>query len=165
MNVNNVSIIIVLCFLQYLCFYPCCSNICFEQTVIYHMLLHKCWINCLLSIYYKESIILGKIFETEILLLKLVFVYMCVLEVCTGPDLAHGWEMIFKTGRAGPANEGWIFQRAGTWEVIFWTGQAGPAKREMGFLTVELGYKKRKTNNLTSESRLTKQRRSFETDR
>ena len=58
-----------------------------------------------------------------------------------------------------------FFQRAGTREVIFRTGRAGPAKREMSFLTAGSGYKKRKKNNITSQFGLRKQRRSFETDR
>ena len=39
----------------------------------------------------------------------------------------------------------------------------GPAKREMSFLTVGYGDKKRKTNNIASQSGPTKQKRSFET--
>ena len=113
-----------------------------------------------------------------------------IIEVCTGqglhrgpyPDRAVRCEVIYPTGRAGPANEGWFFRRAGpgrqmrddfsdgpgragTWQVIFLTGLAGPAKREMSFLTAGSGYKKRKTNNITSQFELRKQRRSFETDR
>ena len=104
------------------------------------------------------------------------------LEVCTGPGLAGLADDRWLFQRAGPANEGWFFQRAGpgwdlrgdfsngpgragTWGVIFRTSRAVPAKREMCFLTAESGYKKRKTNNITSQFGLRKQRRSFETDR
>ena len=80
-----------------------------------------------------------------------------------------GWQMRgnFPTGWAGPANDGWFFPmgRAGTWGVIFRMGRAGLAKREMSFLTAGSGYKKRKTNNITSQFGLRKQRQSFETDR
>ena len=108
---------------------------------------------------------------------------MIALEVCKGPGLARGpgWWMRddysnrlgqqmredFSVGLSqhmrgdfsnGPG-------RAGTSQVIFRTDWAGPAKREMSFLTAESGYKKRRTKNLTSQSELTKQRQSFETDR
>ena len=66
---------------------------------------------------------------------------------------AGTWGVIFPTGRAG------------TWEMIFRTGRAGTAKRELNFLIAGSGYKKRKTNNITSQFGLRKQRRSFETDR
>ena len=62
------------------------------------------------------------------------------------------WEMIFSTGRAGPAHERWFFE------------QAGPPKREMSFLTARSGYKKWKTNNITSQCGPAKQWKSFETD-
>ena len=58
-----------------------------------------------------------------------------------------------------------FFQWAGTWEVIFRTGWAGPAKRELSFLTAESDYKKRKANNIASQFKLRKQTQSFETDR
>ena len=46
----------------------------------------------------------------------------------------------------------------------FSNGPAGPEKREMSFLTAGFGYKKRKKNNIASQSGPTKQGRSFETD-
>ena len=55
--------------------------------------------------------------------------------------------------RAEAAHDRYFFERA------------GPAKTEMSFLTAESGYKKGKTNNLTSQSGQTQQRRSFEADR
>ena len=70
-----------------------------------------------------------------------------LLEFCTGPGPAKGPNTTRPADRAGPANMGWSFQRAGpgrrmrgdfsigpgragTWEVIFQTGQAGPADKK-----------------------------------
>ena len=50
----------------------------------------------------------------------------------------------FSNGRAG--TERWFFERA------------EPETREMSFLMAEYGYRKKKTNNLTSQSGLTKKK-------
>ena len=39
--------------------------------------------------------------------------------------------------------------------------RAGPARREISFIIAGSGYKKRKTNNIASQSVSTKQRQSF----
>ena len=70
-------------------------------------------------------------------------------------------------GRGGPADERLFFQRAGPAHeggFFFPTGRTGPTKREMSFLTAGSDYKKkRKTNNISSQSGPAKRRRSFQT--
>ena len=85
--------------------------------------------------------------------------------------------MIFPTGRVGTLEVIFPTSRVSTLEVIIPMRRAGPAhdkrffewtgiaKREMSFLTIRPGYKKRKTNNTASLSGPTKQRRNFETGR
>ena len=111
-----------------------------------------------------------------------IWINVFTLEVCTGPGLAWGpyparqirgdfsigpgrqMRDDFPMGRAGTTHEGWFFQRDGPAHERGFFERAGPAKRDMSFLTVESGYKERRTNNLTSQSGLKKQRQSFETD-
>ena len=53
-----------------------------------------------------------------------------------GPRPVPGtWEVIFPTGQAGSANEGWFFRRAGPAHERSFFERTKPAKREMSFLT------------------------------
>ena len=56
-----------------------------------------------------------------------------------------------------------FFQRARAGPHIKFDFSNGPVKREMSFLTTGSGYRKRKTNNMASQSGATKQKLSFET--
>ena len=60
------------------------------------------------------------------------------------------------TGRHMSSNFSKGPSRVGTWGVIILKSRAGPSKREKNFFTTGPGYKKRKTNNIASQSEPTK---------
>ena len=75
-----------------------------------------------------------------------------------GPGRAGEWGMIFTTGRAGPANEGWFLQRAGLGRQIrddfsngpgrqirddFSNGPGRAGKKRIGFFKRWVGLQKK----------------------
>ena len=72
-----------------------------------------------------------------------------VIEVCTCPSLAGKWEMIFPTGRIGPYKREMIFSMSRQRRNKFTNG---PIQKK----------KKRKTNNIESQSGMKKQGRNFQ---